>query len=73
MLLAALLEGNLVELAEDVDLAALESTLRERLSLRRNPDALRDVPAFLMQDPRIAEVFVEEEDLGRLVEEFLGR
>jgi hypothetical protein len=72
-LLAALLEGRFVELAADVDVAALESTLRERLSLKRNPAALRDATAFLMQDARISEVFLDEEELTRLVAEFLGR
>lgn len=72
-LLTALLEGRIVELAQEANVHDLANALKERLSLKRNPEALHDAAAFLMQDPRISEVFVDDDDLKRLVAEFLGR
>lgn len=70
-LVQALLEARFLALSATTPASELAEALRPRLAKRR--DALGEVTRFLMEDPRVEEVFAEEETLQRLVAEFVGR
>ena len=70
-LVQALLEARFLALAATTPASELAEALRPRLAKRR--DALGEVTRFLMEDPRVEEIFADEETLERLVAEFVGR
>ena len=72
-LLAVLLEGHLIELSEEASRDAFASKLSLHLAQKPLLSAIETTVAVLSTDAAVAEVFVDDESLTRLVREFVGR